>query len=162
MTFRKITRNEAPSIAHIFRPIIEAEEFISLPRGTSDAEWTDFWFGDTTYEVWIAEEDGKVLGTFHLRPNQKGLGSHVANGGYLVAPEARGRGIGRQMCEQSIARARELGYRAIQFNFVISTNTTAVNLWKDLGFRIIGTIPDGYHRKQQEYVDAHIMFRDLA
>lgn len=161
MSFRIIKRDEFPRIRHILQHIVESEEALTLSRDASEQEWADYLFGDESYEVWALEEEGKVLGCYHLRPNQKVLGSHIANGGYIVDPAIRGKGIGRMLGEHSIARATEKGYRGIQFNFVVSSNKIAVNLWKSLGFEIIGTIPEAYHRKQQEYVDVYIMFRRL-
>jgi len=161
MTFRTITRADWPHIRHILQAIVASEEALSLPHDAPEQAWQDYLFGDETYEVWGLEEDGEILGCYHLHPNQGGLGSHIANGGYVVSPDARGKGIGRRLGEHSIMRAKELGYRAIQYNFVISTNVIAVNLWKSLGFEIIGTIPKGYHRKQSDYVDAYIMFKDF-
>ena len=162
MTFRQITRADFAKVRHILQPIVESEEALVLSAESSEQEWADYFFGDETYEVWALEENGAIVGGYHLHPNQKGLGSHIANGGYIVAPEARGKGIGQRLGEHSINRARELGYRGIQFNFVVSTNKAAVNLWQKLGFDIIGTIPKGYHRKSREYVDAYIMFKDLT
>lgn len=162
MTFRHITRAEFPKIRHILEQIVETEEYLSLKSNSSEQDWEDYFFGDETYECWALEEDGEILGCYHQHPNQKGLGSHIANGGYIVSPTVRGKGVGRRLCEHSIERAKEQGYHGIQFNYVISTNTVAVNLWKSCGFKIIGTIPNGYHRKQQEYVDAYIMFLDLS
>jgi L-amino acid N-acyltransferase YncA len=161
MSFRQITRSDFPKIKHILETIVQSEEALNLYGDASEKEWEDYLFGDASYEVWALEEEGKILGAYHQRPNQKGLGSHIANGGYIVDPAARGRGVGRRLGEHSIARAKEQGYHGIQFNFVISTNEIAVKLWKSLGFEIIGTVPGGYHCKQQEYMDAYIMFRSL-
>jgi ribosomal protein S18 acetylase RimI-like enzyme len=103
-----------------------------------------------------------VLGSYYQRPNHYGLGAHIANGGYIVSHDVRGKGIGRMLGEHSLIRARERGYVAMQFNFVVSTNSVAIALWKSLGFSIIGTIPDAYHYQQQRYVDAYIMYARLA
>ena len=162
MAFRLIDRSEWPKVRHIVQAIVETEEAISLPKDSPEKAWEDYLFGDESYEIWAFEEDGEILGCYHQRPNQKGLGSHIANGGYVVSLNARGKGIGRKLGEHSVERAKQQGYRGIQFNYVISTNKIAVKLWKSLGFEIIGTIPKGYHLKQQEYVDAHIMFLSLT
>ena len=163
MNFRLITREEFPKTRHILKAIVESEEALSLKGDAPEKAWEDYLFGDESYEVWALEgEDGTILGCYHQRPNQKGLGSHIANGGYVVSPDARGKGVGRRMGEHSIQRAKERGYHGIQFNFVISTNEIAVKLWQSLDFQIIGTIPGGYHRKQREYVDAYIMFLSLT
>lgn len=163
MTFHLLTPTDYPRIAPIFRAAIEAQEYITVDKDAPDNICISYWFGDKpSGEVWVLEEDGEILGSYYQRPNHYGLGGHIANGGYIVAPAARGKGVGRQLGEHSIARAREQGYRGMQFNFVVATNTIAVDLWKSLGFEIIGTIPGGYHRKQTDYVDAYIMYKDLT
>ncbi len=144
----------------MLREICDSEEFIYLGKDATDDDMLHCFLGDG-YETWVVEENDEALGCYFICPNQKHLGSHVANAGYVVARHARGRGIGRKMGEHSFVRAKELGYRAMQYNFVISSNQTAMNLWKSLGMEIIGTIPNGYHRKRQEYVDAHILFKEL-
>ncbi|MDG1287305.1 MAG: GNAT family N-acetyltransferase [Rickettsiales bacterium] len=161
MTFRIITRAEFPKVQYMLEHIIAAEEFLTLPWDAHKSEMEDYLFGDSTYEVWALEEEGEILGCYHQRPNQKGLGDHIANGGYVVSPDVRGKGVGRHLGEHSIARAKEQGYHGIQFNFVVSTNMIAIKLWQSLGFEIIGTIHKAYHRQQVEYVDAHIMFKSL-
>ena len=163
MTFRTLTSSEYPLIRPIYEAAIAAQEFITVDKGAPVETQLAYWFGDKPEgEVWVYEEDGKPLGSYYQRPNHYGLGAHIANGGYIVSPDARGKGVGRKLGEHSIQRAREQGYRGIQFNFVVSTNIVAVDLWKSLGFEIIGTIPGGYHRKAQEYVDAYIMYKDLT
>lgn len=162
MNFRTITREEYPLIRDILSAAIEAGEYLALAPQNSERTRMDYWFGDKPEgEVWIAEEDGKVLGSYYQRPNHYGLGGHIANGGYIVSPEAKGKGVGRRLGEHSLARARERGYHGMQYNFVVSTNTVAVKLWQSLGFKIIATIPGGYHRRGEEYVDAYVMFQNL-
>jgi ribosomal protein S18 acetylase RimI-like enzyme len=96
-----------------------------------------------------------------MKPNQVGLGSHVANAGFMVSPAARGAGVGRAMGEHCLGEARRLGYRAMQFNFVVSTNQTAIRLWEQLGFRIVGTLPGVFKHRTLGFVDAFVMFRSL-
>ena len=112
-------------------------------------------------ETFVAEEDSAILGTYYLRPNQSGGGAHVCNCGYVTAIEASGRGVATAMCRDSLERARERGYRAMQFNFVVSTNTRAVDLWQSLGFHEIGRVPGGFLHPRAGYVDALILFREL-
>lgn len=109
------------------------------------------------------DDDGTILGTYVLKPNQPGLGSHVCNCGYVVAPAGRGRGIGAALCEHSQGAARALGFRSMQFNFVVSTNTGAVHLWQKMGFQIVGTLPGAFRHKDkvQGEVDAYVMFKRL-
>jgi ribosomal protein S18 acetylase RimI-like enzyme len=109
----------------------------------------------------VAESGGRVVGTYLLRPNRPGLGSHVANAAFMVSPSARGLGVGRAMGEHCLAEARRLGYRAMQFNFVVSTNEAAVKLWQRLGFRIAGTLPGAFRHRTRGFVDAYVMFRTL-
>ncbi|MBX3290243.1 MAG: GNAT family N-acetyltransferase [Acidobacteria bacterium] len=103
----------------------------------------------------------KVVGTFWLKPNQPGLGDHVCNAAYMVSPEAHGKGIGRKMGEFSFDEARRLGFTAMQFNFVVASNTAAVRLWQSLGLRIIGTVPNAFRHRQNGPTDAYIMYREL-
>ena len=102
-----------------------------------------------------------IAGTYILRPNQSGGGSHVANAGFMVSASARGQGIGRAMAEHCLSEARRLSFRAMQFNYVISTNTAAIRLWQDLGFEIVGTLPDAFQHPKEGYVDVYVMYRSL-
>jgi ribosomal protein S18 acetylase RimI-like enzyme len=104
----------------------------------------------------------QILGTYIVRPNQSGGGSHVANAAFMVPASARGQGIGRAMAEHCLSEARRLGFRAMQFNFVISTNTAAIRLWQELGFKIVGTLPDAFHHPDKGYVDVYVMYRSLV
>jgi len=109
----------------------------------------------------VLECEGRVAGWYSLKPNRAGLASHIGNCSYMVSPEFRGRGFGEEMGKHSITQAKKEGFKAIQFNFVVSTNEPAVKLWKKLGFKIIGTIPHGYNHAKLGFVDAYIMFREL-
>ncbi len=106
-------------------------------------------------------DENAVLGSYFLKPNQPGLGNHICNAGYLVAEQARGQGVGTLMCQHSQDEALRLGYLAMQFNFVVSTNATAVALWKRMGFDVIGTIPNAFRHRTQGLVAAHIMYKAL-
>jgi len=121
----------------------------------------DYWFGPAT-RVFVAREGGVALGTYVIKPNHPGRGAHVANAGYMVAEHARGRGVGRALCEDSIARARELGFLALQFNQVVATNTAAVRLWESLGFERIGTLPRAFRHPTAGLVDTLVFYRALA
>ncbi|MGB0213099.1 N-acetyltransferase family protein [Algiphilus sp.] len=113
--------------------------------------------------TFVAEDRGGVIvGTYLIKPNQPGLGAHVCNCGYIVAPEARGRGIGRAMCAHSLAEARRLGYRAMQYNLVVATNTGAKALWDRMGFSTVGRLPGAFRHPRHGFVDAFVMFRDLT
>ncbi len=110
----------------------------------------------------VAERDGTVVGTYIVRANQPGLGSHVANAAFMVAPDARGLGVGQAMGEHCLAEAQRLGFRAMQFNFVVSTNEAAVRLWQRLGFEIVGTLPGAFRHAEKGYVAAYVMYRSLS
>jgi len=111
--------------------------------------------------TYVAETDGVVVGTYILKPNQPGLGSHVANAGYMVHPDHAGKGTGKAMCEHSLEEARKGGYLAMQFNIVVSTNETAVALWKKMGFSIVGVLPKVFRHIERGLVDAYVMHRFL-
>lgn len=113
------------------------------------------------HEVFVAEDAGKMVGTYFLQANQKGGGAHVANCGYITAPWSTGRGIARLMCAHSLSRARERNFRAMQFNFVVSSNNAAIKAWKSMGFEIVGTLPGAFRHPTQGYVDAYVMFLEL-
>jgi ribosomal protein S18 acetylase RimI-like enzyme len=144
----------------ILEPIVRAGETYPLPRDMSRDEVLAYWYSKD-HEVFVADEAGDLLGTYHLRANQKGGGSHVANCGYVTAPWATGRGVARMMCEHSLARARERGFRAMQFNFVVSTNERAVRLWQACGFHIVGRLPAAFNHPAHGLVDALVMHRAL-
>jgi ribosomal protein S18 acetylase RimI-like enzyme len=111
--------------------------------------------------TYVALYDGKIAGTYVISNNQMDLGSHIANGSYMVSPAYAGKGIGRAMGEHSLAQARQLGYHAMQFNIVIKSNQRAVKLWKSIGFSIIGEIPDAFNHQQNGLTNAYIMYQKL-
>ena len=160
MEIRPFRPEDRAAVWEILQPMLCAGETYALPQEMSEAEAIAYWTGQDR-ETFVAEEGGQVLGTYYLRANQLGGGSHVANCGYVTSPTATGRGIARSMCAHSLALAKERGFRAMQFNFVVSTNTRAVSLWESLGFEIVGRLPNGFLSPQQGYVDALVMFREL-
>ena len=144
----------------ILEPVIRAGETLAIPRDIDRETALALWLSsDRIVRLYI--EQGEVLGIFYVRANQPGGGSHVANAGYVVAQDAGGRGIARAMCEASLDLAREAGFRAMQLNFVVSTNVRAVSLWQTMGFAIVGRLPRAFHHPRGEDVDALVMFRDL-
>jgi ribosomal protein S18 acetylase RimI-like enzyme len=150
----------ADSVWAILETTIRAGETYTLPREMPRSEALDYWFAPP-HEVFVAEEDTQILGTYFLQPNQRGGGSHVANCGYVTAPWATGRGVARAMCAHSLDRARERGFKAIQFNFVVSTNQRAVALWQGFGFEIVGRLPGAFLHPTAGFVDALVMYRSL-
>jgi ribosomal protein S18 acetylase RimI-like enzyme len=119
-----------------------------------------YWTGPDR-QTFVADQDGEIVGTYYVRGNQLGGGAHVANSAYMTAGHACGRGVARGMCQDSLRYARELGFRAMQFNFVISTNERAVRLWRDLGFEIVGRLPLAFLHPHGNYVDVLVMFQPL-
>lgn len=161
MTIRPAIPEDYESILDIFMEIVAAGEAFVLPRDLSRESALAFWFGKEN-RVFVCEDQGRVLGSYYLKPNHPGPGEHVANAGYIVAAEERGKHLGRAMAEHSIEEARRLGFRSMQFNFVVSTNESAVRLWKQLGFVTVGTLPGVFHHPTRGFVDACVMFMDLA
>jgi len=147
-------------IVEIFHEVVAAGDALANEPGASREEALEDWI-ELPQVTYVAELDGSVAGVSMLKPNQRGLGDHVCNCGYMVAAAARGRGVGRALCEHSLEQARALGYRAMQFNFVVSTNRPAVDLWLKMGFEIIGTLPLAFRHSQWGFVDAYVMYRRL-
>jgi len=152
---------DRPAIWAILSPIFAAGETYTLPRDPTESQALAYWF-QAGHEVFVAGEDDKIVGTYFLQANQQGGGAHVANCGYVTAEWATGRGIARAMCLDSLDRARAAGFRAMQFNFVVSSNERAVRLWQSLGFAIVGILPDAFLHPSRGYVDAFVMYRKLA
>jgi len=150
---------DTDAIWRIVEPIVRAGDTYALPPTMSREEALAYWLDAP--QVYVAEDGGEVVGTYVLRAIRPGGGAHVANCGYMVAPWASGRGVGRTMCVDSIARARAQGYRAMQYNFVVSTNDRAVRLYEHLGFTIAGRLPGAFAHPTQGYVDAYVMFLTL-
>jgi ribosomal protein S18 acetylase RimI-like enzyme len=144
----------------VIGPTIRAGETYALDRDMSESDALAYWL-DAGKRTFVAEADGAVAGTYYLRANQAGGGAHVCNCGYMTALAATGRGVARQMCQHSLDHARSLGYRAMQFNFVVSTNTRAVALWRSMGFDIAGRLPLAFDHPAHGYVDALVMHRAL-
>src|SRR5215471_15232780 len=130
---------DADAVWAILEPVIRAGETYTLPRDMNRESALAFWLSPN-HEVFVAEDNGKIVGTYILRANQQGGGSHVSNCGYITAPHATGRGIARAMCAHSLDRAKQRGFRAMQFNFVVSVNDRAVKLWQSFNFAIVGTL----------------------
>ena len=151
---------DADSIWAILEPTIRAGETYTLPQEMARQEALEYWFAPQ-HEVFVAQEDTQIVGTYFLQPNQQGGGSHVANCGYITAPSATGRGVARAMCAHSLNRARERAFKAMQFNFVVSTNKRAVALWESFGFEIVGRLPSAFRHPTQGSVDALVMYRSL-
>ena len=160
MIIRAATNRDRDGIWQILEPMIRDGDTYPLPRDMNQTEGLDYWFAEG-HKVFVADEDDSIVGTYYLRANQRGGGAHVANCGYVTAPAARGRGVARAMCRHSLAEAKAQGFRAMQFNFVVSTNERAVRLWQSMGFDIVGRLPLAFNHPGRVYVDAFVMFRHL-
>jgi L-amino acid N-acyltransferase YncA len=160
MLIRPAADVDANAIWAIMEPIIRAGETYCLPRDIDKASALAYRLS-TEREVFVAEDNGDIVGTYCLQANQKGGGAHVANCCYMTAVSAMGRGVARAMCAHSLDRAREREFRAMQYNFVISTNERAVRLWQSFGFEIVGRLPRAFQHPTLGYVDAYVMYRDL-
>jgi L-amino acid N-acyltransferase YncA len=145
----------------IFLHVISGGDVFSFEPNTPKADLKKLWFADNMDTFVAVDNLGKVVGSYYVKPNQPGLGSHIANAGYMVHPDEKGKGIGKLLCQHSIAFAREKGYSGMQFNMVVSTNESAVKLWKSFGFSIIGTIPQAFRHQRLGLVDTYIMYRRL-
>ncbi len=190
LEIRKAVKTDKDAVWEIIRAVISTGDTYTFAPDTGKQEMLDFWFSPekwTYVAVWsepsavagglvLSEEgsavagglndelnnlNGKIVGTFFLKANQPGLGSHVGNAGYMVAPEAKGKRVGRTMAEWSIEESRRLGFKSIQFNFVVKSNEIAVKLWQDVGFEIIGEIPEAFQHQENGLTNAYIMYRKL-
>jgi ribosomal protein S18 acetylase RimI-like enzyme len=160
MLIRKATPGDIPAIAAIILPVIREGATYALDPDMSEPDALDYWMAPDK-ETFVAEDEGAIVGTYYMRPNQAGGGRHVCNCGYMTSAAATGRGIARRMCEHSLGHARMRGYRAMQFNFVVSTNDRAVRLWQSLGFDIVGRLPSAFRHPAHGYVDALVMYQRL-
>ena len=160
MNIRPAFDSDRDAVWKIFQATIAPGDAFVYDPNTPREEAMAYWFAKGT-RTYVAEQEGKVVGSYILRPNRPGLGDHVSNAGFMVDPAARGLGIGREMGEHALVEARRLGYRAMQFNFVIATNESAVHLWQRLGFKIVGTLPSAFRHARKGLVDAYVMFRSL-
>jgi len=160
LLIRSATESDRGAIWAILEPAIRAGETYTLPNDFSREEALAYWF-ESGHSVYVAVDNGQIVGTYFLKANHQGGGSHVANCGYIVASSASGRGVGRTMCEDSLQRAVEAGFRAMQFNFVVSSNQRAVRLWQSCGFEIVGRLPSAFAHPVLGFVDALVMHRAL-
>jgi L-amino acid N-acyltransferase YncA len=168
---RPATDSDRDAIWEIFHEVVAAGDTYPFDPKMSREDAFAYWFGTNTH-TYVAEldrlkrsssqTDQRFAGTYILRPNQSGGGAHVANAAFMVPAIARGQGIGRAMGEHCLREARRLGFRAMQFNFVVSTNESAVKLWQELGMKIVGTLPGAFRHPEKGYVDVYVMFQSLA
>ncbi|MEY2480451.1 MAG: hypothetical protein QOI04_1378 [Verrucomicrobiota bacterium] len=160
MTIREAIEADRDAVWKIFCEVVARGDTYTIEPKISRDDALKYWFASGN-RVYVAEQDRHILGTYILRANQSGGGAHVANAAFMVASDARGRGVGRAMAEHCLNEARALGFRAMQFNFVVSTNQDAMHLWKSLGFEIVGTLPRAFKHPDRGYVDVYVMYREL-
>lgn len=160
LTIRAAGPADDDAIWRILEPTFRTGETYPIPRDVSRVDALAYW-RTPGHAVFVAEDAGQIVGTYYLRANNKGGGAHMANCGYIVAPAAMGRGVARAMCEHSLAQARERGFTAMQFNFVIASNERAVRLWQACGFQIVGRLPGAFEHPTRGFVDAYVMVRKL-
>lgn len=160
LEIREIGVDEFDLVWPIFHAVVAAGDTYAYAPDTGFEEARAMWTNAPT-RCFVALIDARPAGCYMLRPNQPGLGNHVANAGYMVAAHARGQGLAGKLCEHSLATARAAGFLAMQFNFVVSTNAVAVKLWQKHGFQIVGTVPKAFRHATLGLVDAYVMHRLL-
>ncbi|HEX7135664.1 MAG TPA: GNAT family N-acetyltransferase [Iamia sp.] len=159
---RPATAEDWPAIWPIWRAVVEAgETYVWEASAMTEADARAAWMLPSPAEVLVAVDDGVVVGTAEIRPNQVGRGSHVANASFMVAPAAAGRGVGRALAVEVLDRARAAGYRAMQFNAVVATNVRAIALWEAMGFSVVGRVPGAFRHAREGEVDLLVMHRRL-
>ncbi|MCZ1009357.1 GNAT family N-acetyltransferase [Streptomyces lydicus] len=162
MLIREATAGDWPAIWPFLRAIVAAGETYTYPRDLDEGTAREMWMLTAPGRTVVAvDESGTVLGTAKMNPNHMGGAAHIASASFMVDPQCGGRGVGRALGEHVLAWARAEGYRAMQFNAVVETNTGAVALWESLGFRIMTTLPEGFLHPTKGYVGLHIMYRQL-
>jgi L-amino acid N-acyltransferase YncA len=160
VTIRRAVDSDRDAIWKVFREVIAAGETYPLDPNSSREEGLAYWFQHDAH-VFVAENGGQILGSYTLHANRTAGGAHVANAAFIVAKNVRGQGIGRAIGEHCLNEARRLGFRAMQFNFVVSTNESAVKLWQDLEMKIVGTLPGAFRHPTRGYVDVYVMYQEL-
>ena len=160
LQIRRARKEDREAIWQIFRAVVAGGDTYVFYPHISRRQALAYWLGPKT-RCYAALSAGEIVGTYILKANQPGLGSHVANAGFMVSPSAQGRGIGRAMAEHCLLEAHRLGFRAMQFNFVVATNRTALRLWKNLGFKIVGKLPGAFRHSRRGFVDVFVMYRRL-
>ena len=161
IVIRVVRESDLDAVWPILRYVIRAGDTYAIDAGITRERALSIWV-DTTRAAYLAERDGRILGTYYIKTNHDGAGAHVCNCGYMVAPDARGQGVARAMCRHSQDEARKLGYLAMQFNLVVSTNRGAIALWDDMGFQTVGRLPRAFDHPEEGLVDALVMYKWLA
>lgn len=161
LSIRRARTSDEAAVWRIFHHVVRAGDTYAYDPRTSREEGLRLWMEKPAATFVAEDEEGVVVGTYFLTANQPGLGDHVCNAGYMVAAEARGRGVGEAMCRHSLEQARSMGFLAMQFNLVVATNVGAIRLWRRMGFHIVGVLPGAYRHAREGRVDAVVMYRGL-
>ncbi|TVS06929.1 MAG: GNAT family N-acetyltransferase [Cyanobium sp. PLM2.Bin73] len=151
-----------PSLWALLQPVFRAGETFPHDPAITEAEAWMQWVEQSQAVMVAADDAGLLVGTYYLKPNSLALGAHVANAGYVVAEHCRRQGIGSRLCQHSLQTARRLGFRAMQFNLVVSTNTAGIRCWQQNGFQVVGTLPGAFRHERLGYVDALVMVQSLV
>ncbi len=160
LKIRRAIEEDKTRVWEIIKKVISTGDTYVYKPDSPKEKMLDYWFA-ADKKTYVALYEDVIVGTFYLKDNQPDLGSHIANAGYMVAPEAMGKRVGRTMAEYSLHEAKRLGYKAMQFNFVVKSNEVAVKLWQSLGFEIIGEIPEAFNHPENGLTNAYIMYRIL-
>ena len=158
---RPATADDWPQIWPFFREIVDAGETYAYPLDLTSEQARDLWLYEPPGQTVVLVEDDRVLGSATMGPNRPGRGAHVGTASFMVSSDARGRGVGRRLAEYVVQWHREQGFRGIQFNAVVDTNTSAVHLWQSLGFEIVGTVPEAFESRTHGRVGLHVMYLAL-
>lgn len=162
MVIREARAADWAAIWPILKEVGEAGETLTWDPRITEARARAGWMRELPGRTIVAiDDDGHVIGSANTHPNHSGPGAHVANAGFVVHPARRQEGVGRSLCRHVLDQAREDGYRAMQFNSVVETNTSAIRLWRSFGFQILATVPEGFRHPAYGYVGLHIMYRML-
>ena len=160
MKIRHANPADYAAISQIIVPVFRKGETYTIDPKISEADAIAYWTGDDK-ETFVAEVEGEILGTYYIRSNQAGAGSHICNCGYMTHVNATGRGVASAMCTHSLEYAKSVGFRGMQYNFVVSTNVGAIRLWEKFGFETVGRLPKSFNHPSAGYVDALVLFRPL-
>lgn len=160
LTIRPASPADHAALWAMLEPVFRAGDTYAVDSDITAHDALDYWSGGT-HSAFIAERGGEPLGSYYICPNQRGGGAHVCNCGFVTAPAARGRGVARAMLAHALDTARAMGYRAMQFNFVVETNTRALAIWRDHGFEVVGRLPGAFRHPREGFVDALVMYRQL-
>ena len=160
MKIRKLRSGDEEQLGQVLKKVISKGDTIVWHPQSSQQKLLNLWTAGDVH-IYVAELDGELVGSFYIKDNQLDLGNHIANAGFVIDPAHHGKGLGRKMAQHALEEARKLNYLAMQFNFVVKTNTAALRLWQNLGFRVIGEIPNAFRYHDKELVNALIMYREL-